>query len=91
MQLFPAGKGRQKFVDKLVKVFTKDGQEQWILVHIEIQGYRDDRFAARMFTYFRRIYDRFEMPVTAFAIFTDGNHGFRPPAFSYEFRGTGLT
>lgn len=40
-QLFPAIEGAApKFVDKLVKVFTKTGGEQWILVHVEVQAIR---------------------------------------------------
>src|ERR1700712_2919050 len=30
-----------KFLDKLVKVYSNEGEEQWVLVHIEIQGYID--------------------------------------------------
>ena len=38
-QLFPMEGGEApKFVDKLVKVFTKTGKEKWILIHIKVQG-----------------------------------------------------
>ncbi len=49
-QLFPSMDDMQspKFVDKLVKVFTKTGKEEWLLVHIEVQGYEDKGFARRM-------------------------------------------
>lgn len=40
-----------KFVDKLVKVYRKSGEEEWLLIHIEVQGYDDGNFAHRMFTY----------------------------------------
>ncbi|WP_221394658.1 hypothetical protein [Dyadobacter sp. NIV53] len=80
-----------KFVDKLVKVFTKSGQEEWILVHIEVQGYDDKDFASRMFTYFYRILDKYGKPVTAIAIFTDDNKNFHPTLFEYEYLGTKTT
>lgn len=48
-----------RFVDKLVKVFTTDGDEKWVLIHIEVQGYYDRNFAERMYTYFRRILDSY--------------------------------
>ena len=68
-QLFPTEEiEAPKFVDKLVKVFTKTGEEDWILVHIEVQGYDDKDFAKRMFTYFYRILDKYGKPVTAIAI-----------------------
>jgi hypothetical protein len=50
----PGKKSATRFVDKLVKVFLKDGKEQWLLVHIEVQGPtgRRSQFAERMFRYF---------------------------------------
>jgi hypothetical protein len=50
-----------RFVDKLVKVYHWDGAEEWVLMHVEIQGDTADRakFAGRMFRYFYRILDRF--------------------------------
>ena len=92
-QLFPAqgDEFKPKQIDKLVKVFTKNGQEQWFLVHIEVQGYSDADFAKRMFTYFSRIFDRYEKPITAFAILTDDRKTFRPSVFNQSFYGTNLT
>lgn len=88
-QLFPADElEAPKFVDKLVKVFSKSGREEWVLIHIEIQGYHDQDFARRMFTYFYRILDKYGKPVTAIAIFTDSNRRFHPKFYEYEFLGT---
>ena len=88
-QLFPAEELKSpKFVDKLVKVFTKSGTEEWILVHIEVQGYDDKDFAKRMFTYFYRILDKYGRPVTAVAIFTDSNPKFQPREYAYDYLGT---
>ena len=41
-----------------------------------------------MFTYFYRIYDRYDKPVTCIAIFTDDNKNFKPSNFKYSFLGT---
>ncbi len=88
-QLFPVVEDEApKFVDKLVKVFTKAGKEEWLLVHIEVQGYNDKDFARRMFTYFYRILDRYNKPITAFAIFTDSHKSFHPKVYKYEHLGT---
>jgi len=59
-----------KYVDKLVKVHLKDGKEQWILVHIEIQSYPDKEFSERMFRYFYKIFDRHGKKVVSMAILT---------------------
>nr|WP_293840530.1 hypothetical protein [uncultured Arsenicibacter sp.] len=88
-ELFPSDEGQApKFVDKLVKVYTQQGKEEWILIHIEVQGYRDTDFARRMFTYFYRILDKHGKPVTSIAVFTDSNPNYHPTEYSYEFLGT---
>ncbi|MBS1661503.1 MAG: hypothetical protein JST68_10685 [Bacteroidetes bacterium] len=45
-ELYPEpGKGADvRFVDKLVKVFLKDGTEEWVLVRVEVQGQHDAAF-----------------------------------------------
>ena len=89
-QLFPAPENMQdsKFVDKLVKVFTKAGKEEWLLVHIEIQGYYDKDFGKRLFQYWYRILDKYDKPVTTIAIFTDTNRNFKPDNYEYKCLGT---
>jgi hypothetical protein len=90
-QLFPAEDLQSpKYVDKLVKVFTKDGKEEWMLVHIEIQGYADKDFAKRMFTYFYRILDKYNKPVTAIVLYTDAGKNFHPVAYEYNNLGTSI-
>lgn len=92
-QLFPPQNDSfaPKYVDKLVKVFMKDGREEWILVHIEVQGYKDKLFAERMFTYYYRIFDKYNKPITAFAIFTDDNLKHYPNKFEKSFLGTSIS
>ena len=91
-QLFPSEQVKDpKFVDKLVKVYSKTGDERWILVHIEVQGYEDKKFGERMFTYFYRILDRYEKRITSIALFTDADKDFNPSVYEYEYLGTKLT
>lgn len=80
-----------RYVDKLVKVFLNNGQERWILVHIEVQGYRDPNFEERMFTYYYRIKDKYQHDITAWAIFTDNIAKYHPTEFKSEFLGTSLS
>ena len=81
-----------RFADKLVKVFNREGQEEWVLLHIEIQGDTSKRlqFAERMFRYFYRILDRYRKPVSAVAIFTGQDGKKMPDRFEYEYRKTRL-
>ena len=91
-QLFPPEDDSYapRYVDKLVKVFTVSGDEEWILVHVEVQGYADRDFAKRMFQYYSRIFDQYDKPITAFAIFADTNKNFHPRYYEREFLGTRL-
>ena len=82
-----------RFADKLVKVYHLDGEEEWVLLHIEIQGDTSKRleFSERMYEYFARIRARHRKPVSALAIFT-GQHGKNmPDRYTYEYRKTRLT
>jgi len=90
----PDEKKDSRFADKLVKVYHRDGVEEWVLLHVEIQGDTPDleAFAERMYIYFYRIRDQYpKRLVSALAIFT-GQDGQRiPNRFMYEYRGTRLT
>lgn len=81
-----AESGRQH-VDKLVKVFRKDGEDIWILVHVEVQGQFDPEFDKRMYRYHYRLYDRYDRQVVSLAILTDDNENWRPGEFQYELWG----
>lgn len=93
LELFPEQEqeGGTRLVDKLIKVFRKDGQEEWVLVHVEVQGQDSSNFAERMFTYFYRIFDRYKVKITAIAIFTGGKSQKTPSVYSYDFLGTKLS
>ncbi|AUB82430.1 hypothetical protein [Candidatus Thiodictyon syntrophicum] len=49
----------RRYADRLVKVYSREGLEVWLLLHIEIQGQAEAGFPERMFQYWYRIYDRF--------------------------------
>ena len=89
-ELFPELKkqGGSRFVDMLVKTFLKNGKEEWILVHIEIQGGSIKGFPKRMFQYWYRIYDRYGVDITALAIFTGSKRQQHPDTFHKTFMGT---
>lgn len=68
----------KRVVDKLVKVYLRDGSEEWLLIHIEIQGYAQEEFPERMYIYNYRIFDKFRKEVVSLALLTDDNPNFRP-------------
>ncbi len=80
-----------RLVDKLVQVHLKNGEEQLILIHIEVQGNPDKDFPKRMFTYGYRIYDRYQKPIVNCAILTDENEDWRPNHFEITMLGSKLS
>jgi hypothetical protein len=79
-------KGRRD-VDVLASVWRKDGHEQWLLVHVEVQGREQPEFARRMFTYHTRLVDRYDRPVVSLAVLTDGREGWRPDWYEHDYWG----
>jgi predicted transposase YdaD len=77
----------KRVLDKLVRVHLHTGGEQWVLVHLEIQGRHDTDFAERIFVYNYRVYDRYRRPVASLALLTDASKRWRPCAFSYQLLG----
>jgi hypothetical protein len=71
----------RRYVDKLVKVWTKDGIERWVLIHVEVQTTRDAEFPSRMYTYNYRIFDRYNRPVASLAVLADDDPTWRPKEF----------
>jgi hypothetical protein len=81
----------KRFVDRLVQVWMLNGEERWVLVHVEVQGYRETEFSKRMFIYFYCIYDKFSRDILSIAVFADPSEGFKPDRFNYEFFGCELS
>ena len=75
-------------VDKLVKVFQKDGTEEWILILIEVQGYKDDNMAWRVYNSHYRITDKYKKPVSVLVIYTDDVQDFHPKEYTQTCLGT---
>ena len=81
----PLRKGKM-FVDKLVKVYLKNGEEKWILFHIEVQGQYASDFNERMFIYFYRIFDKYKVKIVSLSVITYATTG--TFEYRYEFFNT---
>ncbi|WP_404299060.1 Rpn family recombination-promoting nuclease/putative transposase [Halomonas sp.] len=66
----------RRHADKLVKVYTLNGSETWVLIHVEVQGKADRHFNARMYRYYYRLQDKYpQRRIASVAILTDkGGH-----------------
>ncbi len=77
----------KRYVDKLVAVHRHDGVEDWVYIHVEIQGGHDSVFAKRMFVYNYRIFERYDRPVASLAVLADDSRDWRPNVYGYELFG----
>lgn len=68
----------------------KNGTEQWILIHVEIQSGQETDFPERMFRYFYRIYDRHQEKIVAIAVHTSISSKAIPEYFTYDYFDTQL-
>ena len=77
----------KRFVDKLVRVTLLNGDENWIYIHIEVQGTKQAEFAKRMFVYNYRIYDRYDRPVASMAVLADEHEQWKPTSYGFAVLG----
>jgi hypothetical protein len=69
---------RNRRVDVLVKVRLRNGQEQWILVHLEIQSSHEEGFASRISLYNAGIYWICQQRVLTLVMLADLRRGWVP-------------
>lgn len=77
----------KRYADKLVKVYRIEGEESWILAHIEVQSQEEADFARRMFVYNYRIFDLYNRSVASLAVLGDENIDWQPNQFGYSLFG----
>ncbi len=75
--------GKQR-ADKLVKVRCRNGEEEWLLIHIEIQSQPEARLPRRMYQYNHRIEDRFGYRVVSLVVLADASPHWRPSVYEIE-------
>ncbi len=82
----------RKEVDKLLGVHIRGIKEmQMVYIHFEAQGYVDNNFSERNFTYFYRLIDLYGKNVTMLVILTDSNPNYKPSVYRYDFMGVHMT
>ncbi|HZU36146.1 MAG TPA: hypothetical protein VFA18_09565, partial [Gemmataceae bacterium] len=89
-QVLRAARVRGRRVDQLFKVWRKDGGEAWLLIHVEVQGRKEQDFPERMFVYGYRIYDRYRRPVVSLAVLCDDDPRWCPERFDAGACGSSL-
>jgi hypothetical protein len=70
--------------DKLTKVWQRNGEERYVLVHTEVMADRDTSFPERMFVYNYRTFDRYRKPVVSLAVLGDDSRSWRPDQHGWD-------
>jgi hypothetical protein len=83
-------KEKRRYADKLVKVWRRDGEETWVLVHVEIQAGPEADFNERMFIYYYRLFDRYRLPLASLVILADDRPNWRPESYERTLWGCAL-
>ena len=81
-----AATGR-RYVDLLVKLWQRDGDERWLLIHVEVQARKEEEFAERMYLYHTLLFLRHRRPVVSMAILIDSRAEWRPDEYAYNYWG----
>lgn len=81
----------KRLADKLFKVWRKNGEEAWVLIHVEIQAQPDANFPERMFVYHYRIFERYKRQVVSLAVLADERKSWRPTEYESKLWGSELT
>jgi hypothetical protein len=89
-QITPDAELGKRIADKLIEVCKHNGEETWVLVHVEIQSQRESDFTKRMYTYNYRIFDRYNRTVVSLAVLGDTSKNWRPNTFSRNLWGCEL-
>lgn len=63
-------KSSKRYVDCLLKIYLKNGGEEWVLLHIEIQGRGGEAISLRMFRYLCLLFLKYKRHPAAMAILT---------------------
>jgi hypothetical protein len=77
-QIAPRSAHGRRFVDKLVKVWRKNGRAVWVLIHVEVQTQKQQGFARRMYQYNIRIFDHYNRTVVSLAVLADDDAKWKP-------------
>lgn len=80
-QLTPDAAVGRGTVDKLVKVWTRTGEEECVFVHVEVQAQNDPDLARRMYQYNHRLEDRYGPMPVSLAVLGDYGRTWRPTEF----------
>ena len=76
----------RKYVDKLVRVYLKNGERAWAMIHADVQVRSEKEFDERMCIYNCRLYDLYRCHAASFAVIAHSGK-WRPGKFERKLWG----
>ncbi|MCW5559110.1 MAG: transposase [Verrucomicrobiae bacterium] len=83
----PNTRSTRLYVDKLVKLWRKDGHPQWVFLHLEVQSQFLARLAERVFRYHCRLSEAYGEPVVSLVVLADPHPKWRPQTYQFDLWG----
>ena len=77
----------RRYGDKLARVWLLNGEETWVLIHVEVQGQVEQAFDERIFVYHYRLFDRYQHKVVSLVVLADMQPAWRPGHYGYNLWG----
>lgn len=77
--------------DALYQVWRRDGSEQWLILHFEVQTQKDAALARRMFVYAYRCFEKYGVETFGYAILGDQDPLFRPAPYVWKLGRAGMS
>ncbi len=74
-----------RHVDKLFKVYRRNGKEAFVLLHLEVESTKGSKFGQRMLEYRTRLRNVYNQPIASLAILIDKHEKWRPMTYKEEF------
>jgi hypothetical protein len=81
----------KKITDKLIKLYLKNGEEQFVLVHIEVEGDAPSAYSKEIFKYYYRALDQHEVDIATIVVYVGDKVPKRHNVYTRHFHGTELT
>lgn len=78
----PEALSGDRCADKLFRVHFKSGDNQLVFIHVEFQNQRIPDLPRRMYTYYYRIFDRYQDDVLSIAVLGDRHANYRPNCYN---------
>ena len=75
-------------MDRLLQVWQHNGENAWVLLHVEVQNQEEAEFPVRMCLYNQRLFDRYQRPVASLAVLGDERLNWRPATYRRDLFGS---